>query len=93
MEEGLLPEKGRSSYKGYVKVSSWIDMIQARAIWLINLNQGVDIKLNKARKTHEIQFNLTYTRESLWGKSSIKFKRSMKLLLKDMAGLKGDSQN
>ena len=33
-------------------------------------------------------YNLIYTRESLWGKANIKFKRSMKLLLKDMAGLK-----
>ena len=36
----------------------------------------------------KFNYNLTYTRESLWGKLSIKFKRSMKFLLKDMAGLK-----
>ena len=32
-------------------------------------------------------YNLIYTRESLSGKSNIKFKRSMKLLLKVMAVL------
>ena len=38
-------------------------------------------------------YNFIYTRDSLWGKSNIKFKRSMKLLLKDMEGLKRDSHN
>ena len=36
-------------------------------------------------------YNLIYTRESLWGMASINFKRSMKLLLKDIARLKRDS--
>ena len=63
-------------------------MRQAWAIWLINLKQGANIKLNKERKLMKCNYNLIYTRESLWEKASIKFKRSMKLLLKDMAGLK-----
>ena len=50
-------------------------------IWLITMKQGADIKLNTASKTNEM------------GKSCINFKRSMKLLLKDMVGLKRDSHN
>ena len=32
---------------------AWLDMRQARAIWLINQSQGDDIKLKKERKNHE----------------------------------------
>ena len=62
-------------------------MRQARAIWLITLKQGDDVKLNKTRKTHEMKLQLDIKRESLWKMASIKFKRDMRLLLKDMAGL------
>ena len=37
---------------------AWLDMRQARAIWLITRSQGVGIKLKKARKTHEMQLEL-----------------------------------
>ena len=38
-------------------------------------------------------YKLIYTRESLQGMDNIKLKRSIKILLKDMAGLKKDSHN
>ena len=63
-------------------------MRQARAIWLINRSQGADVKLKKAIKNHEMQLQLDIYKGV---PMEIKFKRSMKLLLKDMAGLKRDS--
>ena len=44
-------------------------MRQARAIWLITLKQGSDMKLNKARKTHEIQLQLDIYKGVPMGKS------------------------
>ena len=70
-----------------------MELRQSRAICLIKLKQGADIKLNKARKLMKCNYNLIYTRDSLWGMAIIKFKRSMKLLLKDIEGLKRDSHN
>ena len=48
---------------------------------------------NKATKLMKCTYNFIYTRESPWGIAIIKFKRSMKLFLKDMVGLKRDSHN
>ena len=63
-------------------------MIQAQAIWLIIKVRKSTIRLNKVGKTHD---NAITTRHKgvLRKMASIKFKTSMKLLLKDMAGLKG----
>ena len=68
-------------------------MRQAWAIWVITQCQGAGIKLKKARKTHENAITTQYIQGSPRGKANIKFKRSMQLLLKDMAGLKRDSHN
>ena len=37
----------------YKKGSAWLDMRQARAIWLIIKVREADVRLNKARKTHD----------------------------------------
>ena len=39
--------------KDMQKDSSWLDVRQARAIWLITQSQGVSIKFKKTSKTHE----------------------------------------
>ena len=62
-------------------------MRQARAIWLKHNVRGADIKLNKAGKAHDNAFTTRHIQGSPRETASIKFKRSMKLLLKDMAGL------
>ena len=63
-------------------------MRQSWAIWLKNQIQGAGIKLKKERKTHENAITTSYKQGIPREMASIKFKRSMKLLLKDMAGLK-----
>ena len=68
-------------------------MRQDRDIRLITQSQGADIKLKKARKMHEMQLQLDIYKGVPMGKSNINFKRSMKLLLKDMARLRRDSHN
>ena len=80
---------GNQAAKDMQNGSAWLDMRQARAIWLITESQGADIKLKKARKMHEIKLQLDIYKEFPMGKDNIKFKRSMKLLLKVMAVLKG----
>ena len=52
------PAKGLSRCKIYIKGYAWLGLRQARAIWLITLKRGADIKLNKASKTHEMQLQL-----------------------------------
>ena len=59
-------------------------MRQARAIWLIIKVREAGIRLNKESKTYDNAINLTYIQGSPGEKVSIKFKRSMKLLLKVM---------
>ena len=38
--------------------SAWLGLRQAWATWIITLKQGANIKLNKVRKTHEMQLQL-----------------------------------
>ena len=93
--------EGRSPpSKGVIKMqrickkgSAWLESRQDRATWLITLKQGADIKLNKEIKTHEMQLQLDIYKGVPREMANIKFKRTMKLLLKDMAGLKRDSHN
>ena len=68
-------------------------MRQARAIWLITEIQGADIKLKKSIKTHEMLLQIDIYKGVPREMANINFKRSMKLLLKDTAGLKRDSHN
>ena len=68
-------------------------MRQARAIWSIIKVREASIRLNKERKTHEMQLQLDIYKGVPREMASINFKRSMKLLLKDMEGLKRDSHN
>ena len=63
-------------------------MRQAWAIWLITQSQGADIKLKKARKTHEIQLQLDITRYSLWGKSQHKVQEEYEALAQGHGGTK-----
>ena len=63
-------------------------MRQDLAIWLIIKVKEASINLNKEIKTHDNAITTWHIQGSLRGMASIKFKRSMKLLLKDMAGLK-----
>ena len=52
--EGLLPVKGMIKLQKICKKgSTWLDMRQARAIWLITQIHRADINLKKERKTHE----------------------------------------
>ena len=62
-------------------------MRQARAIWLITRVREADIRLKKAIKSHDNAITTLHIQGILGEMASIKFKRSMKLLLKDMAGL------
>ena len=64
-------------------------MRQAQAIWLIIEIQGIGIKLKKVRKTFEMKLQLDVYKGFLREMATIKFKRSMKHLLKDMVRLKG----
>ena len=51
--ENPLPVKRESSCEGYKNGSAWLDMRQARAIWLKRNVREADIKLNKAGKAHD----------------------------------------
>ena len=77
---GLLLVKGRSRCKGYVEGSAWLEMRQARDIWLITLNQGVDIRLNMASKTHEMQLQLDIYKGVPMGKIQHKFQEEYEFL-------------
>ena len=48
-----LPVKKETSCKGYKNGSAWLDMRQARAIWLKRNVRGAGIKLNKTGKAHD----------------------------------------
>ena len=50
--------RGDQATKYMKKGSAWLGFRQAWDTWLINMKQGVDIKLNKERKTHEMQSQL-----------------------------------
>ena len=63
-------------------------MRQAWAIWLKLIVREADIRLNKVRKAHDNAITNLH-KGVLRGIGQQKIKRSMKLLLKDMAGLKG----
>ena len=49
-------KKGNQAAKDIKKGSAWIDMRQARAIWLKRNVRGAGIKLNKAGKAHDNAF-------------------------------------
>ena len=55
-------------------------MRQAQAIWLITQSQGANIKLKKARKTHEIQLQLDIYKGVPMGKSQHKFQEEYEAL-------------
>ena len=65
-----------------------MDMRQARAIWLIIKVREANVRFNKESKTYDNAITTWHIQGSPGEMTSIKFKRSMKLLLKDMAGLK-----
>ena len=52
-ENPLLVKKGNQAAKDINKGSAWLDMRQARAIWLKRNVRGADIKLNKTCKAHD----------------------------------------
>ena len=64
-------------------------MRQAWAIWPIIKVKEAGIRLNKASKTHNNTITTLHRQGSPGEMANINFKRSMKLLFKDMAGLKG----
>ena len=68
-------------------------MRQARAIWLIIKVREANARLKKESKTHDNAITTSHIQGSPREMASIKFKRSMKLLLKDMVGLKGLPQS
>ena len=47
------PVKRESRCEGYKDGSAWLDMRQARAIWLKRNVRGASIKLNKIGKAHD----------------------------------------
>ena len=49
-------KKGNQAAKDINKGSAWLDMRQARAIWLKFNVRGAGIKLNKTRKAHDNAF-------------------------------------
>ena len=53
----------------YIKGSTWLDMRQAQAIWMITRSQGAGIKLKKESKTHEMQLQLGTYKGVPMGKS------------------------
>ena len=55
---------------------------------MITKSQGSGIKLKKERKTHENAITTSYKQGIPREMASIKFKRIMKLLLKEMVKLK-----
>ena len=59
--ENPLPVKKReSSCERYNKGFAWLDMRQARAIWLKRNVRGAGIKLNKTGKAHDNAFTTRY---------------------------------
>ena len=56
--EGKSPpgKKGNQAVNDIKNGSAWLDMRQARAIWLKNNVRGAGIKLNKAEKGHDNAF-------------------------------------
>ena len=65
-------------------------MRQAQPIWMIiKFREVGNIRLNKESKTHDNAITTSHIQGSPREMASIKFKRSMKLLLRDMTGLKG----
>ena len=46
-------KKGNQAAKDIKKGSAWLDMRQARAIWLKRNVRGAGIKLNKTGKAHD----------------------------------------
>ena len=46
-------EKGNQAAKDIKNGSAWLDMRQARAIWLKRNVRGASIKLNKTGKAHD----------------------------------------
>ena len=53
MGENPLPEKRDQAAKDIINGSAWLDMRQARAIWLkLNVREA-GIRLNKAGKAHD----------------------------------------
>ena len=63
-------------------------MRQDRAIWLITLKQGADIKLNKARKTHEMKLQLDIYKGVPMGKIQHKFQEEYEALAQGNGGSK-----
>ena len=51
-----LSVKRETSCEGYKNGSTWLDMRQARAIWLKRNVRGAGIKLNKVGKAHDYAF-------------------------------------
>ena len=64
-------------------------MRQARSIWLLTMKQGVGIKLNKARKTHEMQLQLDIYKGVPMGKIQHKFQEEYEALAQGHGGTKG----
>ena len=63
-------------------------MRQARYIWLITLNKGTNIKLNKARKTHEMQLQLDIYKGVPMGKIQHKVQEEYEALAQGHGGTK-----
>ena len=49
-------KKGDQAVKDIKNGSAWLDMRQARAIWLKRNVRGVGVKLNKVGKAHDNAF-------------------------------------
>ena len=49
-------KKGNQAAKDIKDGSAWLDMRQARAIWMKRNVRGVGIKLNQAGKSHDNAF-------------------------------------
>ena len=71
-------------YKG----STWIDMRQYWAIWLITQIQGSGIKLKKKRKTHEMQLQLDIYKGVPMEKIQHKFQEEYEALAQGHGGTK-----
>ena len=63
-------------------------MRQDRAIWLITLKQGTNIKLNKANKTHEMQIQLDIYKGVPMGKGQHKSQEEYEALIQGHGGTK-----
>ena len=73
---------GNQAAKDIKNGSTWLDMRQDRAIWLIIKVRKVGIRLNKARKTHDN--GITTLHKGVLGKKASKKIKSMRLLCKVM---------